>query len=264
MYLQLSFRQFSRRPWRAYYSFCRLPPHFPLPKFCATIFPGTTFIKLEESDAQKEGKGARMDNAKIVPLMPREKVLFPGMLLPLHVTQPRYLLFVNRCLDRHGEFGVVLATDNPLRPHRVGTLAKIIDYEPREDGMTLLLTGTQRFTVGEMVDDEPYLTAMIEPHPLICAASPEELDIRAAQARRLFSRCIRLIASHRGADAQSVPILPIKMPDLGWAIAAALAIPLAERQRLLEKENPTSLLQSEILYLESLVAQLRHGVEDEL
>jgi len=205
-----------------------------------------------------------MDDARVLPLMPWENVLFPGMLLPLNLRQPRYLLFINQCLDRHGQFGVVLATDDPLRPKQVGSVAAIIDYQSRDAEMTLLVTGTQRFTIAEMVDDEPYLTAMIEPHPLVHDLPPQELDSLASQARKLFNRCVRLIASQRGNDAHDIPTLPEKAAELGWAIASALAIPPEERQRLLEKEGPKSLLKSEILYLESLHSELRHHVEGEL
>lgn len=204
-----------------------------------------------------------MNTARVVPLMEWENVLFPGTLLPLHISLPEQLSLVNRCLDRSGEFGVLLESDQALPQHRVGTLAKIIDYQSEEDGETaLLVTGLDRFKIAEMIDDDPYLTAMIEVYPLAPDDPPRALAPLASQARRLFGRCVRLITSQRGSDAESVPALPRKITDLGWAIAAALAIHPKERQRLLEKETSASLLKSEILFLHSLLTELRHEVGD--
>jgi len=198
-----------------------------------------------------------MNGPIVMPLMPWDNVLFPGMLLPLHVSGQQDLLLVRHCLDSRGEFGLLLDAGDPIYPHSVGTVAKIIDYQPREDDeMTLLITGSERFCVVEMIDDDPYTRAMVEPFSFVYDVSRQELDERGAQARRLFNRCVRLIASQRGSE-QGVLTLPEKTTDLGWAIAASLVIPPPERQKLLEKESPAGLLQSEILYLESLLAELR-------
>jgi Lon protease-like protein len=44
-----------------------------------------------------------------IPIFPLELVLFPEMILPLHIFEPRYRLMIRRCLDAPSEFGVVLA-----------------------------------------------------------------------------------------------------------------------------------------------------------
>jgi Lon protease-like protein len=210
------------------------------------------------------GMGADAKGARVLPLMLWENVLFPGMLLPLQVRQSKYVLLINHCLDRQGEFGMVLESDHPGRPRQVGTVARIIDYQLQEDGeITLLVTGLERFAVAELIDDDPWLTAMVEPYELVGDASAEELDARAVQARRLFNRCVRLIASHRGGDSNIELPLPEQTANLTWAIASSLPLPPEERQRLLEKETPASLLQSEILYLRSLLSELRDQVGGE-
>jgi len=199
--------------------------------------------------------------ARVVPLMLWENVLFPGMLLPLQVRRPEYVELTNHCLDRHGEFGMVLSAEGTCRPRHVGTIAKIIDYQSQEDGeITLLVTGMERFSVSEVIGDDPFMTAMVEPYPFVHDIPEHELDERAAQARRLFHHCVRLIASHRGSAAVAGLPLPERTSRLSWAIAASLGIPPDERQRLLEKESPAALLQSEILYLRSLLSELRDQV----
>ena len=205
-----------------------------------------------------------MQAARVVPLMLWDNVLFPGMLLPLRVRRPEYLDLISHCLDRQGEFGMVLASEGSSQPRHVGTIAKIIDYQSQEDGeVTLLVTGMERFMVSEVIDDDPFMTAMVEPYPFVYDIPAHELDERAAQARRLFHHCVRLIATYRGSTTVSGLPLPERTSRLTWAIAASLGIPPDERQRLLEKESPAALLQSEILYLRSLLSELRDQVNDE-
>ena len=197
-----------------------------------------------------------MITPRILPMMSTENVLFPGMLLPLYVRRASHLQLVSDCLDSHGELGMILELDDS--PQQIGTVAKIIDYQPQERGeMTMLVTGTERFTIAEMTCDEPYTKALIAPYPFLDTMSKDELDDRAEQVRRLFNNCVKLIAAQRGCESQGVIALPEQTNDLGWTIASALSIPPLERQRLLEKESPASLLQSEIVYLESLLSELR-------
>ena len=47
-----------------------------------------------------------------IPLFPLNVVLFPGMLLPLHIFEPRYRKMLNDCVSRQEPFGLVLATND--------------------------------------------------------------------------------------------------------------------------------------------------------
>ena len=91
--------------------------------------------------------------AERLPLFPLGTVLFPGMLLPLHLFEERY-----RCLmrDRQGAdpiFGVVLTRhgrevgDRP-EIHAVGTAASLLGAGRYPDGRyDVVVRGTRRFRV---------------------------------------------------------------------------------------------------------------------
>ena len=49
-----------------------------------------------------------VDNYSDLPLFPLSTVLFPGMVLPLHIFEDRYKLMINRCLEEERPFGVLL------------------------------------------------------------------------------------------------------------------------------------------------------------
>src|SRR5579859_2611631 len=95
-----------------------------------------------------------------IPLFPLGLVLFPGMVQPLHIFEPRYREMMNRCLDGAGTFGITLAMPESVLLHevpaRVGVLARILDYHRLPDGRFNLLTvGGRRFEIVEMMRDRP-------------------------------------------------------------------------------------------------------------
>ena len=49
-----------------------------------------------------------MTTPTVLPMVPLGTVLFPTMLLPLHVFEPRYRALVDDCVAGDGEFGVTL------------------------------------------------------------------------------------------------------------------------------------------------------------
>ena len=67
-----------------------------------------------------------------LPLFPLNVVLFPGMVLPLHIFEPRYRLMIAECQKEDKLFGVVLARaeSEHLReePYPVGTTADIKNW----------------------------------------------------------------------------------------------------------------------------------------
>src|SRR5688500_16539615 len=104
-------------------------------------------------------------------MFPLGTVLFPSMLLPLHVFEPRYRQLTAECIEHDREFGVVLIE----RGHEVGggdsrtsvgTLARIVQAQPFPDGRwALAAVGTSRIRVVEWLPDDPYPRAELEPLP---------------------------------------------------------------------------------------------------
>ncbi len=88
-----------------------------------------------------------------VPLFPLKTVLLPRNQLPLRIFEPRYSDMVAECMRADQPFGVVLIhegeeTESNIEIFTVGTLAKIIDWENRDDGLLgITAEGNQRFQV---------------------------------------------------------------------------------------------------------------------
>src|SRR5713226_2145655 len=93
-----------------------------------------------------------------LPLFPLNVVLFPGMVLPLHIFEPRYRQMITECRKLDKPFGVVLTRpegrDVTLPPslredtYAVGTTAEIRELDELEDGRFILMAiGVQRFHI---------------------------------------------------------------------------------------------------------------------
>ena len=60
--------------------------------------------------------------SETIPLFPLGTVLYPGLLLPLHIFEDRYRALTRHCLDNGAPFGVVLIREG----REVGDLLKVL------------------------------------------------------------------------------------------------------------------------------------------
>ena len=107
----------------------------------------------------------------VTPMFPLGSVLVPGMILPLHVFEPRYRALVRDCTAGDGEFGVVLIErgsevgGGDARTH-VGTMARIVQADEFPDGRYAVgAVGMRRIRVTSWLDDEPYPRAEVVDWP---------------------------------------------------------------------------------------------------
>ncbi len=197
-----------------------------------------------------------------VPLFPLYTVLFPGMLLPLRVFEPRYLRMMDRVLNTREEMGIVLIAQGrevggTAVPHEVGTLGRIVRMERLEDGtMHVIVQGTRRFRIRELNRREPYLQARVEVAP-----ERREDSVRAyalsLKVRELWDRYAALMRDVAGMDlAADAP--PEEATDLAFFVAAGLQAGLEDRQRLLTRWQVADMLAEEIRILRREISLLRY------
>jgi Lon protease-like protein len=178
----------------------------------------------------------------VTPQFPLGTVLFPSMVLPLHVFEPRYRAMVTDVLAGDGVFGVVLIE----RGHEVGggdqrstcgTLAKVVRADALADGRwALVAVGVDRFRVNQWLPDAPYPRADIEPWP--DEAATEDLSSLYGQVQAKFRRCLAL-ASEAGFDIGPWPDA-IDDVNLGCMQMAALApVGPHDKQALLGAPGPS-------------------------
>jgi Lon protease-like protein len=204
-----------------------------------------------------------------LPLFPLNTVLFPGMALPLHIFEERYLAMVNECLEGNRQFGVVMtapaaADEDTTAAHSVGTSALITQVERHEDGrMDIVTAGLERFRVLDLVRTEPYIVGRIEPFPLEDTQSPELARlVKAASA--LFVQYLRLAGEVLGTVIR-VESAPRDASTLAYMMAIALQVSNEEKQQLLSISSLPALLwkESSILSRERVLLLRMGEVQDD-
>jgi Lon protease-like protein len=172
----------------------------------------------------------------LLPQFPLGTVLFPSMVLPLHIFEIRYRVLIQDLLDSESQtFGVVLIergsdVGGDDQRSSVGTLTKLIKAEQFPDGRWNVVTvGTERFRVQEWHDDDPYPKAEIELWP--DADEGVVNQDRFTEVHGRFERMMAL-ASEAGVDTGALPQLePTALGTM--QLSALLPIEAFDKQRLL-------------------------------
>lgn len=198
-----------------------------------------------------------------LPLFPLGAVLFPDMLMPLHVFEPRYRLLVRRSLEQQRPFGIVLARDGhdggvPI--HGVGTSAMIVGHSPLPDGRSFIVVrGLRRFQIERVdVEAEPYQVALVDwLEDDDGSAAANLADLAADAFSEYLNGIVAVTNEPRTETSETVEMREGTPRDVAYRVAAGLAIDAQERQRLLEAASTAERLRSELHLLERENALLR-------
>lgn len=204
-----------------------------------------------------------------LPLFPLDVVLFPGMMLPLHIFEERYRTMVQRCVRLGTPFGVVLTrgtVGGREVPYEVGTTATISEAQRLVGGRYEITTvGVERFVIRSIVyDAEPYLVGQVEPLETLDAETAEA-QMLSAQLRPLLDRYIELLGTiiDRRFTISPYPDDPTIRAFLG---AILLQVPNPEKQALLSIPRVPDLLRREMALLEheNMIMQFMAGRREHL
>jgi Lon protease-like protein len=204
----------------------------------------------------------------IVPMFPLNTVLFPGVVVPLHVFEDRYRAMMRDLLAEPDPaarvFGVVAIREGyevgdhgVQSAHRVGTLVQLTSVERYDDGrFDIEVTGRQRLRLETMDTTGEYFTAEVE---LLDATGPDTgPDIGRGAAEQVertlevFERYRVQLEELRGVDVLTGD-LPRDPEFLSYTLAAGCLLTLRERQELLEAATPEE-------RLAMLASQLRREI----
>jgi len=203
----------------------------------------------------------------LIPLFPLPNVvLFPQVLLPLHIFEPRYRLMVKDVAEGEELIGMILLRDFEGAPepgpdvYSVGCAGRMIRKVDLPDGRSnILLQGVREFIPREQFFDRAYRTAAVEWR----SAPDRDLHLDAATKDSL-QECIRRFAGKKNPDDLRI----LSDPTLGDELlvnlfAFALDFPVAEKQSLLEIEGLTKRAARliETLEFHTLEREFAPGVE---
>jgi Lon protease-like protein len=216
----------------------------------------------------------------LLPLFPLGTVLFPGLVLPLHVFEPRYRTLIQHLTELPAsmprEFGVVairrgwevgrqteaadatITAGESLSLYEVGCVAEIRQLTELPDGRFDLMTvGRRRFRLlGLARNDTPYLTGEVEwlTEP---PGEPEREGELAAGVLAAYQDYLRAVREDEDVDGEQLPDDPTVLSHL---VAATASLTLDDRQALLAEPDTISRLKAERALLRreaALLSQVR-------
>ncbi|MFI7023514.1 LON peptidase substrate-binding domain-containing protein [Micromonospora sp. NPDC049900] len=209
-----------------------------------------------------------------LPVFPLTTVLFPGLVLPLHIFEERYRALVRHLVDLPSgaprEFGVVAirsgweVAPGPGRVtpgtgevtlHEVGCTAELREVAELPDGgFDIVTVGKRRFRVTEIDSaSAPYLTAEVQwlPEP---SGPDEAAALLAARVTAVFRQYLGLMRAEPEQLSEQLPEDPTVLSHL---VAATAALTVADRQRLLAIDDTAARLRAELTLLNREAALLR-------
>ena len=194
-------------------------------------------------------------------------MLFPGLVLPLHIFEERYRVLVRTLVElpegTRRRFGVVairrgweVGEDGVSALHEVGCAAELRRVSRYPDGRFDIVTvGTDRFRLRS-VDREsrPYLVGSVDWLP--AEPAPADLAGLAAAVGAVFAEYVAAAAGLQGRPTEQAE-LPDDPVELAYAVAAAAVLTLEDRQALLAAETTRARLRAELRLLKRETTMVR-------
>ena len=203
--------------------------------------------------------------SEMLPLFPLGAVLYPGMLMPLHIFEDRYRQLVGDLLagPEPREFGVIAirkgretGVDGVHSLYEIGCTATLRRVDRLDEGrFDIIIVGARRFRLLGLDETQPYLQGEVEPlatEPVDAAAA--EPAVREVQAA--FREYLDALTEWGGATVR-LEELPDEPSLLSFIVAAAVVIDLPERQALLAESDTLRRLTAERALLSRETAMLR-------
>lgn len=184
-----------------------------------------------------------------IPLFPLQLVLFPGGPLKLRIFEARYVDMIGRCMREGTPFGVARIVSGSevggsAQTARVGTTARIVDFEQLKDGLLgISALGERCFRIEATAQQPDGLNI----------AHIEWLPAEPALAVPPEAEYLAILLQH--ALPQLTPLydgIAMHLEDASWVsnrCVEILPLSLDDKQRCLEMQDPLQRLE----YLRTLV-----------
>jgi len=175
-----------------------------------------------------------------LPILPsQDLVLFPKMVLPLVVAEPKLIQLIDDALSGDKIIGLVVtkkgeeAKTPPENLYQVGCAAQILKMAKVPDvGVRLLVQGLARIGIMNYLQTEPYLKATVVPH-YDEIEKDVEIDALVTNIRGLFRKVVELspyLPSELGVMAMNVDEAGV----LADMVTSTLNISKEDKQKILE------------------------------
>lgn len=158
----------------------------------------TEFFPLLSTEDEDEMNAEDIPEAlAILPL--RNTVLFPGVVIPITVGRDKSIKLIKEAYKADKIIGVVAQRDSSIDDptfedlNKIGTVAYIIKMLQMPDGSTtVIIQGKRRFHLGEQLQSEPYMKAVIEPFKEVKPKKDKEFTAVVSSLKEMAIQIIKM------------------------------------------------------------------------
>jgi Lon protease-like protein len=194
-----------------------------------------------------------------IPLFPLPNlVLFPHIVVPLHIFEERYKSMINACIESGEVFGLVLLRtgadeESEETIHRVGVTARIVEVERLDEGrMNILCEGEQRFRIYRFSQQTPFWKGAVD---LIEDDERNATEALYEQVAELYRSVVDVSAKLSGSQEAEL-VLPDSSTDLSYMVSYVLDIEPEDKQKLLEMDSTAERLRMLLAHLTDTLRKL--------
>jgi ATP-dependent Lon protease len=211
------------------------PPPVPVPAEPAAVAPADQRSDLNEHETKIPS---------VLPLLPmRNLVLFPGTVAPVSIGRPGSIKLIEDSLPKSKIIGIV-AQRNPEQNepatadlYSVGTAALVLKLvRQTATSVILVVHGLRRFSVGKILQEQPYAVAEIEllTSPPLPPAGDKEWEATVKNLRDTAAQLVELTPD--APDEMRVAFLNVEdASSLADLVASTVNMELGQRQEVLEE-----------------------------
>lgn len=177
---------------------------------------------------------------ELLPLLPlADVVVFPHVIVPVVINEPRQVELINQALSSNKLVGVFSkksaeeGESEEARFYKTGCAAAILKmFKMPDGGMGLLLQGMRRISLREFLQRDPYLKARVR-----LENEDERTSLKIEALRKDLKRKFQILTEDSHSVREEIRNAIVEISDAGKladVIASNLNITVEERQEILE------------------------------
>ncbi|MDX9753091.1 MAG: LON peptidase substrate-binding domain-containing protein [bacterium] len=205
----------------------------------------------------------RLENfSGVLPLFPLSNVvLFPHIVLPLHIFEKRYQKLLRDALAGEKYIGMAVLKPGWEKNYQgnpdiysYACLGKIIQHHPLENGRSnIMLLGVKRVLIGDIISPRPYRTAKVQLlHDKPIEFCPKKIRAYQDKLLELYGEIVIEFAASKRAFP-TISTLDMSFSQITDVIAASVGLDVKDQVDLLQNNDVENRADFLIVKMEELL-----------
>ncbi len=209
-----------------------------------------TSVETPTGDELRFSAQSKGEPFEVAVLALQNLTLFPETVVPLGVGRPRSLAAVEAALSTPEKL-LACITVRPDRSddtdaksgdlYEVGTLTMIKRMERTDDGMRIIVQGTERVRVTQWKQEDPHLRAMVEILPEPRIIDNDQVEATKRNLQQMITEALSLLPNVP-PEVRLAVLGSVEAIRLSYFLASILSLGVEEEQKMLEANTTDELV----------------------